>query len=123
MARRVLAAPLNLWCLQLAYLILFSMQSSTFRLLLPLFPLVIVVAASRSRAYRWALLVAGACAQGLGGLAVALEAAPRRWEIIRRKPLNLPTDLQTAGVLPAVFTFLWSRCVVFLGGAMPSAGL
>ena len=66
LARRVLAAPLNLWCLSyFAYLILFlNPQSSTFRLLLPLFPLVIVVAAaSRSRAYRWALLVAGACAQ------------------------------------------------------------
>ena len=66
LSRRVLAAPLNLWCLSyFAYLILFlNPQSSTFRLLLPLFPLVIVVAAaSRSRAYRWALLVAGACAQ------------------------------------------------------------
>ena len=65
-ARGVLAAPLNLWCAcYFAYLILFlNPQSSTFRLLLPLFPLVVVVAAlSRSRAYRWALLVAGACAQ------------------------------------------------------------
>jgi len=44
LARRVLAAPLNLWCLSyFAYLILFlNPQSSTFRLLLPLFPLVIV---------------------------------------------------------------------------------
>ncbi len=66
LARSVLAAPLNLWCLcYFGYLILFlNPQSSTFRLLLPLFPLVVVAAAaSRSRAYRWALLVAGACAQ------------------------------------------------------------
>ncbi len=65
-ARSVLAAPLNLWCVcYFAYLILFlNPQSSTFRLLLPLFPLVVVIAAlSRSRAYRWALLVGGACAQ------------------------------------------------------------
>ena len=65
-ARSVLAAPLNLWCVcYFAYLILFlNPQSSTFRLLLPLFPLVVVAAAlSRSRAYRWALLVGGACAQ------------------------------------------------------------
>lgn len=64
--RSVLAAPLNLWCVcYFTYLILFlNPQSSTFRLLLPLFPLVVVAAAlSRSRAYRWALLVAGACAQ------------------------------------------------------------
>lgn len=63
---RALSPLLVLWCASyITYLLLFlNPQSSTFRLLLPLFPLVFaLVAASTSRAYRLLLVVAGALGQ------------------------------------------------------------
>ena len=64
--RGVLSGPLILWCAcYAAYLLIFlNPQSSTFRLLLPLFPLVLpMVAVSASRAYRWLLVLSGATLQ------------------------------------------------------------
>lgn len=64
--RSTLTAPLIVWCAcYAAYLLIFlNPQSSTFRLLLPLFPLVLpLVAVSSSRAYRWLLVVSGATLQ------------------------------------------------------------
>ena len=64
--RGVLSGPLILWCAcYAAYLLIFlNPQSSTFRLLLPLFPLVLpIVAVSASRAYRWLLVLSGATLQ------------------------------------------------------------
>lgn len=55
-----------IWCMSYAvYIALFmNPQSSTFRLLLPLFPLVIpLMTLSASRAYRWWLLIAGSLGQ------------------------------------------------------------
>lgn len=60
--RRVLPAPLLLWVWAYALYMLafFNPQSSTFRLLLPLFPLLLpLVALSASRAYRWLLIGSG----------------------------------------------------------------
>lgn len=64
--RKVLHPALLLWCACYAVYMLafFNPQSSTFRLLLPLFPLLLpVVALSASRAYRWLLMCAGATLQ------------------------------------------------------------
>lgn len=65
--RRVLHPAIITWCAAygLYLLIFFNPQSSTFRLLLPLFPLLLpLVALSASRAYRWLLLLSGATLQG-----------------------------------------------------------
>ncbi|MFW0154494.1 hypothetical protein ACN08X_00390 [Rothia sp. P6271] len=67
-ARRVLHPVLNLWCYSyLTYLLLFLYpQSSTFRLLLPLFPLLVVfIGMSGSRAYRVLWIVASAIFQSV----------------------------------------------------------
>ncbi|WP_326503898.1 hypothetical protein [Rothia nasimurium] len=64
--RRVLHPALITWCWSYALYILafFNPQSSTFRLLLPLFPLLLpLVALSASRAYRWLLMFSGATLQ------------------------------------------------------------
>lgn len=61
--RRVLPGPLLTWCWAYTVYMLafFNPQSSTFRLLLPLFPLLLpLVALSASNAYRWLLIVSGA---------------------------------------------------------------
>ncbi|WP_421084794.1 hypothetical protein [Rothia nasimurium] len=66
LTRRVLHPSLIIWCAAYAVYMLafFNPQSSTFRLLLPLFPLLLpVVALSASSAYRWLLLGLGALAQ------------------------------------------------------------
>ena len=66
LVKRVLASPIILWCACYgAYLLIFlNPQSSTFRLLLPLFPLMLpIVAISSSRAYRWLLIGSGALLQ------------------------------------------------------------
>ncbi|ADX73780.1 hypothetical protein Asphe3_26600 [Pseudarthrobacter phenanthrenivorans Sphe3] len=57
---RQLGAELRLWCAcYMGYLVVFlHPQTSTFRMLLPLFPLALgAVLVSRSRAYRWAVVV------------------------------------------------------------------
>lgn len=64
--RKVLHPALVLWCACYAVYMLafFNPQSSTFRLLLPLFPLLLpVVALSASRAYHWLLICSGATLQ------------------------------------------------------------
>lgn len=64
--RRVLHPALITWCAAYAVYMLafFNPQSSTFRLLLPLFPLLLpLVALSASRAYRWLLILSGATLQ------------------------------------------------------------
>ncbi|MBF0809072.1 hypothetical protein E4U03_10725 [Rothia nasimurium] len=65
--RRVLHHPaLITWCAAYTVYMLafFNPQSSTFRLLLPLFPLLLpLVALSASRAYRWLLILSGATLQ------------------------------------------------------------
>ncbi|MGV3017513.1 hypothetical protein [Rothia sp. 88186D007BW] len=64
--RRVLHPALITWCAAYALYMLafFNPQSSTFRLLLPLFPLLLpLVALSASRAYRWLLIISGATLQ------------------------------------------------------------
>lgn len=66
MTSKTLAPELRLWCASFAvYLLLFWFpQSSTFRMMLPLFMLVLpLVALSTSRAYRILLLVSGAVLQ------------------------------------------------------------
>lgn len=63
---RVLHPVLVLWCACYAVymLIFFNPQSSTFRLLLPLFPLLLpFVALSASQAYRWLIICSGAALQ------------------------------------------------------------
>lgn len=65
LVRRSLPTFLIIWCASyFAYIVLFlNPQSSTFRLLLPVFPLVLpLVAISTSKAYRWAILIS--CALG-----------------------------------------------------------
>lgn len=65
--RDSLPPVLIIWCASyIGYMLLFfNPQSSTFRLLLPLFPLALVlVNLSASSAYRWMLLLASALAQG-----------------------------------------------------------
>ncbi|MHA7248843.1 hypothetical protein [Arthrobacter tecti] len=65
-AGRQLGLPLQLWCgSYLLYLAAFwNPQTSTFRILLPLFPLALVaVLASTSRAYRWLAVAVFACLQ------------------------------------------------------------
>lgn len=65
-AGRKLGLALQLWCTAyLLYLAVFwNPQTSTFRILLPLFPLALVaVLASRSRAYRWLMIATFACLQ------------------------------------------------------------
>lgn len=64
--RRTLHPALITWCAAYALYMLafFNPQSSTFRLLLPLFPLLLpLVALSASRAYRWLLIFSGATLQ------------------------------------------------------------
>lgn len=64
--RRLLHPALITWCAAYAIymLVFFNPQSSTFRLLLPLFPLLLpVVGLSASAAYRWLLLGLGATTQ------------------------------------------------------------
>lgn len=64
--RRVLHPALITWCAAYTVYMLafFNPQSSTFRLLLPLFPLLLpLVALSASRAYRWLLILSGATLQ------------------------------------------------------------
>ncbi|WP_237237162.1 hypothetical protein [Rothia nasimurium] len=64
--RRTLHPALITWCAAYALYMLafFNPQSSTFRLLLPLFPLLLpLVALSASRAYRWLLIISGATLQ------------------------------------------------------------
>lgn len=64
--RRTLHPALITWCAAYALYMLafFNPQSSTFRLLLPLFPLLLpLVAVSASRAYRWLLIFSGATLQ------------------------------------------------------------
>ncbi|WP_083093852.1 hypothetical protein [Rothia nasimurium] len=66
LTRAVLHPALLTWCAAYALYMLafFNPQSSTFRLLLPLFPLLLpVVALSASQAYRWLLLGLGATTQ------------------------------------------------------------
>lgn len=66
LTRGVLHPALILWCASYAayMLVFFNPQSSTFRLLLPFFPLLLpCVALSASRAYRWLLICAGATLQ------------------------------------------------------------
>lgn len=66
LTQRVLPAPLRLWCASfMTYLALFWFpQSSTFRMMLPLFVLILpLVALSTSKAYRWLLIVSGASLQ------------------------------------------------------------
>ncbi|GAB4099911.1 hypothetical protein [Sinomonas halotolerans] len=56
---RALGPEMQLWCAAYAFYLLAVLhpQTSTFRMLLPLFPLALAAAAlSRSRAYRWAVL-------------------------------------------------------------------
>lgn len=65
-ARCTLHPVIVLWCVSyvLYMLVFFNPQSSTFRLLLPLFPLLLpCVALSASRAYRWLLIFTGATLQ------------------------------------------------------------
>lgn len=64
--QKVLHPALILWCASYAayMLIFFNPQSSTFRLLLPFFPLMLpLVVVSASRAYRWLLIWTGATLQ------------------------------------------------------------
>lgn len=65
-AGRRLGLPLQLWCAAyLLYLAAFwNPQTSTFRIVLPLFPLALAaVLISRSRAYRWLAVASCACLQ------------------------------------------------------------
>lgn len=64
--RRTLPGAVLTWCWAYTFYMLafFNPQSSTFRLLLPLFPLLLpLVALSASRAYHWLLLASGAALQ------------------------------------------------------------